>query len=458
MPHGFESYTFYQNYWEPLGKGFLKQSHKGSDKDYKNKKYTWHTNIWGLLVVIVLIVGLLIAIYYAPEPSHPRPTTYPSPSHYVPVDNYIISEIISIFWKGVKVGYYAPGDTHVISHFMSISTLCDGLTISGDTGATLYLLSKKPSLSGPVHNLTARPPTTIATGSLYFYYLKYHLYAGSKLNMTYCLDEPSSSPAVSFFLIKGSKNWGWWKDDPLHLFSDVYNVSLKIDNPCSGGSKHLQYNFTSTNDYYFAFISDTDLRIIASLFLQRTEYDIANISIADSCSIGFVDRCRVSVPYWSDYTTLLSVHDGPISEANININWSCDPRDWVFVLIFVIFLFFVMAACFIICVFIPYAHRHQIKWVFWLLRKIVACDNSRLKEMELQLMPNNPYALSAMASVFSKMPGATISSDKPSASVTSDKLLGKAMPDYLKGTVAGLMQSDTPILEPSDTMDARCTQ
>ena len=66
------------------------------------------------------------------------------------------------------------------------------------------------------------------------------------------------------------------------------------------------------------------------------------------------------MPYQSDYTALLKVDNGQIAEENLDIDWSCDPRVWVYVLIVVIPLLFVVAALFSICVLcICYARRRQ---------------------------------------------------------------------------------------------------
>lgn len=128
--------------------------------------------------------------------------------------------------------------------------------------------------------------------------------------------------------------------------------TFSINNTCSGGEESQLYNITSTDHYYFAFDDrhpHTDLRIGVSLLLQRTEYDITNISIANSCSIGSLDSCKVPVPYHSDYTTLMSVHSGPSPEANLKIEWSCDVRVWLCVLIIMVPIIFVEALSLSIC-------------------------------------------------------------------------------------------------------------
>ncbi len=247
---------------------------------------------------------------------------------------------------------FAPGDTRIISYS---STYCEGLTMSGD--ATLFLLGSKPPLSTrPVNNLTASAPFFIEANSSS--YLKYHLYTGSKLDMNYCLYDPS--PVVSFFLIKGSDNFNRWEDDGLSSHS---KVNFSIDNPCSGGNKTLLYNFTSTDYYYFVFDNlspQTYAHMEVYLMLLRTEYILnGSTEIVDFCSGGDFEYCTVSVPYRSHYTALLIVDNDP-SQDDLYADWSCDPRVALYVLMVVIPFFFVVFILVLTCVlYICYVRRRR---------------------------------------------------------------------------------------------------
>ena len=239
-----------------------------------------------------------------------------------------------------------PGDTHLFSSFSS--TYCKGLTISGDTGAVLYLLDQKPSLSGS-NSLVANTPGVVEAGT--YRYLKLYLYTGSSLNMTYC-DRVTTTP-VTFFLIKGSENWDCWKDDKNSSHSEI---SLDIDNECDIGGKILRFYFNSTDYYYFVFnnpnpLKDSIIEIV--LWLHRTEYVITdNKTIVSSCEKGIPLDCTAPVPYRPHLIALLSINEDLY--ANFNVDLLCKPRVWVYVIIVSIPLLFLVVIVFSVCVLSDY--------------------------------------------------------------------------------------------------------
>ena len=268
----------------------------------------------------------------------------------------LLSIVLSIRYSDNKdtTGNYAPEDTRLLSFS---STFCGGITIS-DSAATLYLLRETPPLSGPVNNLTASPP--VVTEADTYHYLKFHIYSGSKLVMEYCLFSSTANTPVMFYLIKGSDNWNAWTADGSSSHSQV---SFSIKNICSSseGGLTFNYTFTSTDYYYFAFDNTyytKDSRIKATLFLQRREYVVNNASVVDSCSI-FGDSCTVPVPYKSSYRALLRVSNSFAVEENVNIDWSCEPRVWVYTLIVIIPLLFVVAALVFVCVLVVVCTRRK---------------------------------------------------------------------------------------------------
>lgn len=245
-----------------------------------------------------------------------------------------------------------PGDTHIISYS---STYCNELTVSDtEPDSSLYLLKSKPPLSGPVNNFTARPPSTVKADT--YQYLKFHLYAGSKLVMKYCLN--GTSTPVTFSLVKGSGTWGRWKDDK----SSHYKISFPINNTCSEGNKTLLYNFTSTDYYYYAFdnLSPlTDSRIEVTLLLQRTEYVAAENNTIEKCY-------ECGVPYRSHYVALLSVDNDPYSfnsNSNIHVGVFCQPRVWVYVLIVLIPLLFLEVTVYSLCVLCDCTRRRRARYM-----------------------------------------------------------------------------------------------
>jgi hypothetical protein len=240
---------------------------------------------------------------------------------------------------------FAPGDTRIISYS---STFCDGLSVYGDDQAKLYLLDKKPSLSGPVNNFSADFPYAVGANSFNYYY--YYLYPGSKMNLTYCMDNPGTK--LTFALIKGKSNWDYWKDD-----GDVSHTMelIVVTNLCSS-PEYFDFTLTSEDTYYFVFDNTgySSIDMTATLTLNRTEYLPDSVSAYDSCYTD-IFSCSLSVPYGSNYVALLEVYDDEASSGDENLyyTWSCSPRVWIYVLIVVLPLIFVvvtMTLVLIICI------------------------------------------------------------------------------------------------------------
>ena len=244
---------------------------------------------------------------------------------------------------------YAPGDTRIISYS---SSLCDGLTLSGERSASLYLLDTKPPLSAPVNTLTASPPSVI-DGDRYEY-LNYYLHHNSKLSMSACL--LTSGLTLRFYLIKGKDNFDSWKDDGNSVHSAVH----RIISSCPPSSD-ITYTFDSGDMYYFVFdnLGKSSINLKATLIFNRTEYLPHNVSIADSCRITGDDQCSVSVPYGSHYIGLVEVDNSEGAEDNFDMNSSCNARAWIYAIMVVIPLLFVTAALFTTCVVCIYCYRRR---------------------------------------------------------------------------------------------------
>ena len=250
---------------------------------------------------------------------------------------------------------FAPGDTRILSYS---SSLCDGLTLSGSEEATLYLLQKKPALSGPNNTLTVNAPNEISYDT--YRYLYYYLHYGSQFTMTYCIDATSlPTPYFKFDLIKGSDNFNDWKDD-----GDIFYTEqeIYIGNLCSSGEDINAYNITSDDTYYFVFdnTGNTNVPLKATLMFNRTEYLPNSVPIQDSCSI-FTGSCSVSVPYNSDDIALIEVgSNGLDPKDNVSFTIDCNPRASVYVLIVLLPLLFVVIVMIIVitlCVF--YARKRS---------------------------------------------------------------------------------------------------
>lgn len=254
---------------------------------------------------------------------------------------------------------FAAGDTRILSYS---SSFCDGLTLTGDDSATLYLLRSTPPLSGPTNIFSTKFEPSNPPDS--YKYLYYYLYPGSKMEMTYCLSGSSGwSGFFTFALIKGKSNFNDWEDDG----SSSHTLKqFTVESQCPS-SKSFYYNFTSEDTYYFVFdnLGPNTFSLDASLVLNRTEYLPNEVSVYDSCDISFVDDCSVSVPYQSDYVALLEVSSQSVvgPDSNLYYNWSCNPRVWIYVLIvFLPLLFVVVTTLVVLTVCIIYVRKRSQKY------------------------------------------------------------------------------------------------
>lgn len=249
--------------------------------------------------------------------------------------------------------YFAPGDTRIISYSPSF---CEGLTLSGDADATLYLLEKQPLLSDPTNQLTATAPSPIRADT--YEYLYYYLHPNSKVNFTYCISGDGKS--LSFDLIKGSDNFNDWKDDGDSSHSKTH---FNIENLCSQGMDNRSFPsnfFTSGDTYYFAFDNldnSRDVTLMGTLVFNRTEY--LPQAVKNSCSI-MGGSCSVSIPLNSDYVAMVKVGNSSAgAEDNISISWSCTARVWLYVVVVLVPLIFVVSLMLIMCAVCVFYARHR---------------------------------------------------------------------------------------------------
>ena len=259
--------------------------------------------------------------------------------------------------------YFAPGDTRTFSYS---SRYCQKLKLmdSSNVSATLYLLRNKPPL---INNDSftvniSRPKLNPGDYSYWYYYL----YPGSNFSMKYCLESSPTQP-IKFFLIRKQSKFESWEDNP----SSKYAVrTTDIQNSCQDGKKSLVYNFTSSaEEYYFVFDNPgkSSSVLAASLYFERKLYNVSPDNIVHHCQVDpsfGSSTCTVDVPYNSHYTALIVVDASQQTdyESNLDIDWSCEPRVWVYVIIVVIpfvFLVFCVSTTLIFCCYFGAKRRRK---------------------------------------------------------------------------------------------------
>ena len=229
-----------------------------------------------------------------------------------------------------SVPYYAPGDTMLLSYS---SSFCESLTLTDASAvrATLYVLNKKPPLSG-FNSFDVSINQTINRDE--YSHWMYYLYPGSNLTLDACV----VSQSLTFYVVRGQSNFEDWEDYPRSGYSEE---SVVISTLCKDGKLNRRFYFNKRADnYYFPFdnFGTVSSTLAGALHFERPEYNITDErTIVKRCEAGgtLSSSCSIDIPLSSSYYVLLVVdppQDGDWSK-NINIDWSCNPRVWLYVVV-----------------------------------------------------------------------------------------------------------------------------
>ena len=204
------------------------------------------------------------------------------------------------------------------------------------SNATLYLLNEYPSPTDTENfNFSAKNVRFTTEGD--YQNWNFYLNEGSNAHFNACYAPDSSSYfGITLYVIKGSKNFDKWKDNP----DDSHNVirSYSISLLC----REVSFSVFESDRYYFAFYSHTFTRLWFSIDFQfsRTVYHISQNNVVQSCFIPLDDHssCSIGVPMSSGYTALLSLNTSlPVdyNDDGADIHINCQPRVWLYIVIVV---------------------------------------------------------------------------------------------------------------------------
>ena len=253
-----------------------------------------------------------------------------------------ISVILALRYKATDLEY-APRDTRVIPF---TRTFCQRLSITSPTNShdynpSLYLLSSPPKLIAHDTFAYSKDLTVNSVDDFDFNY--YYLYPGSRINVSACLSDDSSS-GVIFYIIKGHKNFkSWTKYESSSMYT--WRKVIISDKCSSARNKTYTYDIKS-EDYYFLVF---DFPISGVVKIQTdfncTRYSFSNESVLDSCTLRDSTHCSIGIPLSeSGNTALLTVQPAPghvidWSDDGISLDINCSPRIWTYVIVFVVCVF-----------------------------------------------------------------------------------------------------------------------
>lgn len=240
-----------------------------------------------------------------------------------------------------------PGDVDITKEYAltdkvihSYNTeFCQGLLAkstntpnSPQSNATLYLLSKPPSLSDVESFNITKTAGFMSEGDHHNW--NFHLNEGSKVTLNACYQENTMNKyGVKFYLIRGNRNFSDWIDDPHDLNNYVLQRSLL--HTCTT----ISYDVVDGGKYYFAFYGYSYTYVLLSVDFQfhRTVYHVSPDSIFEKCTIPLDGQasCSVNVPLSSNYAALLSFNTSlPVDYSDgADVYISCQPRIWLYAVI-----------------------------------------------------------------------------------------------------------------------------
>ena len=199
----------------------------------------------------------------------------------------------------------------------------------------LYSLSTPPTLTGhEVFSIENQQPALLTT-QIYQYFMP----KGSKFSVLACIMDFNDA-LVTYYVIKGAKNYGQWKGHKGHHFEG----RLDITTGCESGSDSNSYSVQSDDFYYLVFDSEVSYGAInISMYFEKTWYEVCRGTVLDDCQIitsysNSFESCGVSLPL-SGTVSLLTVQPEDFDVYDIDwtnvvyVDISCSARVWMYVVI-----------------------------------------------------------------------------------------------------------------------------
>ena len=227
---------------------------------------------------------------------------------------------------------YSPLDTRLIKVSQTFCTSIEVENPSDTISATAYALSSGPSLTES-HSFTINRNSESVSSTSYKYWY-YYLHHGSSMNASICVHSGSS---LEFYIIQGSSNFDEWTDG-----EDKFSRFETIASVCPARKKVYFDFIRHTDDYFFTFASGERLSVSFDFTMNfyRTEFGVRENDVEHQCSAGgrYSTKCTLDVPYNDEHYFLITTGNSTSPEGmedGAPVEWSCNARVWVYMLIFV---------------------------------------------------------------------------------------------------------------------------
>ena len=241
---------------------------------------------------------------------------------------FLVIAVVSVRFSGNNDkwdDWYAPGETR--TDYVS-SVFCSSVTLENPSltsSASIYLLRNEPKLAVR-YNFTITDSLVLKSG--YYQYWNFYMYPGSNYTFSSCL----TSGKVYYYLIKGFTNFQNW-----HTYLGYSYNYTSYSSVCGSSNTTLSRSFTEEDEYYFVLYNGyrADAKVHVTLTFNRTEYVLQSEDVDSSCTAAPSSKCTMDIPYNSDYVVLIEAGapgDGDWG-TNVDIDTSCNPRVWVYVMV-----------------------------------------------------------------------------------------------------------------------------
>ncbi len=304
---------------------------------------------------------------------------------------------------------YDPTDTRIISVSrplcQKVKTFHTGADSAAGYVVHLYSLSSPPTLTGrETFSVKNQQPAFLVTRKY-----QYFMPSGSKFTMSACLVN-FSEPLVTYYIIKGAKNYDKWKGNKAHHF----DYQLDITTGCGTGNDTYSYSVQSDDFYYLTFDSEVSYGgVNISMYFERPRYEVDNSTVLDKCRIissYSYESCGVGLPL-SGTTNLLTVEPKDYKMDDVDwtdvvfVNISCSARIWMYAVISLAVLVGIVGILSVFTVLFCCLCKHKKKHKQTGLPPVAGTENDSVNTPLIKGPSSSPKsASSGYATIFSSTP------------------------------------------------------
>lgn len=268
---------------------------------------------------------------------------------------------------------FTLGDTRL---FQFNDIFCDQATLilnTGNTKASMFLLDEKPPQAISHFEFHAALTVGSSESNEYGVYdysddskdssseyvvWRFYLYAGSVVELEACV---TLGNGLQYIIVEGDSTFSRWKHDPEN--EQYYLYSYSIPGCASGLAPLTSFPFTNdeNNNLYFFILYSANGQpsVDLTMVVNRMEYSVTSYTSLSNCTAEGKSNsfCTIDITYGNYTYTLIEV---PLDSGSasltygdlINVEWVCNPRDWIYLIIFFVpfvVIMFIVGMVYIYC-------------------------------------------------------------------------------------------------------------